>query len=401
MPTDGLSLDVVGRIVLSVLTVVFFALDAFATIAELSFGDASPTKLRYAASTPGGRQALRLLADKKRTISTMRVLSIISQAALSVMLFVLFISSLSPLWLGIVTAGLVDVLTIVVFGEILPSALGVRRPERMASSLAFPVRLFYFLFYPLTSLTGFFTWFTEKTLKVKSRPDMSEKDLQAVVTDVYDEGAIEKEEHDLIQNSLSFDDKTIGKIMTPMDKVVFADNGMTVAKIEHLFIENNYSRMPYLDRGTGAVLGILFQKDFYEMLLTGRKSVKSLVKPALFFSENINASVALKRLQRFRQHIAIVRDRSGNKAVGLLTVEDLVEEIVGEIEDEYDAEDIQKQQAQDMKKKSALAAKAEKKILGSDFEDTTVLPRNAPDYDDDDTSEDEDYNADRNDKGDD
>lgn len=382
MPADMFKLDAVNGSILGVVAFLLLVLDSFATLGERSFSQASETKLRYAASSVGGRVALKLLQHKDRTISTMRVLSILCQASLALILYYIIIASVTPFWLGNVVAVIVLLLAAVILGEIMPYAIGSNRPELTASYLALATRFFYYLLFPFTNLVGFFRWFASHVLKIKEKPDMSERDLQAVVTDVYDEGAIEKEEHDLIQNSLSFDDKTIARVMTPLKNVVYVDSGMTVAQIEHLFIENNYSRVPFFDKDSGQVEGILFQKDFYEMLLTEKKPVATLIKPALFFPDSINASLALKRLQRFRQHIAIVRSQADGKVVGLITVEDLVEEIVGEIEDEYDAEDIQKQQAQELEKKSELAAKAEKRILESNFQDTAIFPRN-DDYDED------------------
>ena len=128
-----------------------------------------------------------------------------------------------------------------------------------------PLNFFVYVLFPLVWLTEGCQDLLGKALKIKPRPEISERDLMAVITDSYDEGAIEKEEHDLIQNSLNFDDKTIERVMTPMGRAVCAaDDTMSVSQIRQLFIDNNYSRMPYIDRASGQVEGIIFQRDFYE-----------------------------------------------------------------------------------------------------------------------------------------
>lgn len=350
-----------------------FFFSVFSTFAEKAFDTASQTKLRYLSGSWSGKQAIKLSAKKEATLETVRVLDVLSQIGLSTCLVILCLDYLPIYWLAILIAVLVSVLANVLFGELLASVWGSRKPEVYAKASAPLVTVFFVLLYPLTMFLGFFKATVSKLLKIKPKPELSERDLKAVVTDVYDEGAIEKDEHDLIQNSLNFDDKTIDRIMTPLKSVVMATTDMDAKAIEKLFIENNYSRMPYLDVHTHQVIGFLYQKDFYEMLLDGKSDVSSQVKPALFFQSNTNASLALRRLQRFRQHMAIVRD-SSNAVIGLITVEDLVEEIVGEIEDESDAEDLEKARTMAMKSQ-AKEAIAEDQKMRADLNDTIILPR--------------------------
>lgn len=370
--------DTVVQIVLSLLIVVFFCFSVISTFAEIAYEEASLTKLRYMSGRPLGRLAIKLSIDRDRTITTSRILSIISNIGISMSLIIIgvkyFYKETMP-WLGPLITILIGVFAIVFFAEIIPTIFAKKSPEKIAVVLAGWVIVFYYLFYPVTSLTKYLTKLFSKIFKIKEKPDISEKDLRDVVTDVYDEGAIEKDEHDLIQNSLSFDDKTINKVMTPFSKVIIAKNDMTIKEIEKIFLDNNYSRVPFLDSKTNEVIGFLLQKDFYEMLLLGKNDINEQIKPALFFPSNINASLALKRLQKFRQQMAIVRKPDTNEVVGIITVEDLVEEIVGEIEDESDAEDIELARKKKLENQNKEAETEEKANESENFEgDSVILP---------------------------
>ncbi len=377
------------EIVLAALVIALFGLAAFATLCERAIDGSSPTKARYLTSKRAGRLLIRLLNRKRRTLDTARLLKVLSVIAMTMIALVLCLGCISPLWLGILIAALVAIVPNLFLSEIFGSALGEKRPERTAAYLAPLLNFFVYVLFPLVWLTEGCQDLLGKALKIKPRPEISERDLMAVITDSYDEGAIEKEEHDLIQNSLNFDDKTIERVMTPMGRAVCADDTMSVSQIRQLFIDNNYSRMPYIDRASGQVEGIIFQRDFYEMLLSGSNDIQEAVKPALFFSAKTNASLALKRLQRFRQHMAVVRDSEG-KAIGLITVEDLVEELVGEIEDESDAEDIQEARMKAMADRAREAVADESDIARKE-DDSAILPDRDEPLDDTDTSEDEDY----------
>lgn len=370
--------ELIIQIVLSILIVLFFVLSVIATFAEIAYEEASLTKLRYMSGRRIGRLAIKLSMNKDRTITTTRILNILGIIGYSMCLIITgvryFYKDTMP-YLGPLVTSFLAVFTIIVFSEIIPAVFARKSPEKTAVLLSGFITCFYYLLYPVTSLTNIFTKLMGKIFKVKEKPDMSEKDLQAVVTDVYDEGAIEKDEHDLIQNSLSFDDKTINRIMTPFSKVVYVTNAMSLKEIENIFLLNNYSRVPYLDAKTGEVLGFLIQKDFYEMILLGSNNLNEQIKPALFFNANVNASLALKRLQKFRQQMALVRDVETKKVVGLITVEDLVEEIVGEIEDESDAEDIELAERKNLESKTKLAESLEKNVEKGDFKsDFEILP---------------------------
>lgn len=374
-----------SSIVLWVVAVVCIALDMFSVIFTKSIELSSPTKARYLSSSFSGRRLIALLSDRSRSVITGRMLSVICKVLAASSITVAFIDLLSPIWVGVVVDFVVAIVAIFTFSELIALPLAMDKPERKAAACSVAFTLFYYLLYPLASIGLFFGRLFSKTLNISSEPEISERDLRAVVTDVYDEGAIEKEEHDLIQNSLNFDDKTVDRVMTPIERATVAYDSMSIGQIRQLFIDNGYSRMPYIDSDTGEVQGVIFQRDFYEMLLSGSTDISEAVKPALFLNSSISASLALKRLQRFRQHMALVRDGDG-KTVGLITVEDLVEELVGEIEDESDAEDIQEETLRAIRTRTSQAARQESEIIHTEEDDDILVH---PETESEEESEDE------------
>lgn len=155
-----------------------------------------------------------------------------------------------------------------------------------------------------------------------------------MVSDLTKEGVLKRTERDLIQNTIRYDDMTVANSMTPREHMTFVKRGERLESIKKMFLETNYSRVPVVNGSPDHVLGIMYRVDFYEMLLAGKKSVPSILKPAFYVNHNDKLSQALKKMQKARQTVAVVRN--GQKIVGLLTMDDIIEELVGEMQDMYD-----------------------------------------------------------------
>lgn len=343
------------------------------TLCEVAYRESSPTKLRFAYSKPQGRIAFRLIQSKDMVIMCNRLLDVLTTIAIVIDALFLGLGATGSDWLAVTLAILIAFLVAVVIGEVVPAAIAAQRPERVAVFMSYPMMAIFYLFYPLTFLFWVFSKAVKKVFHIQNQADVSEKELKALAMDAYREGSIEKEEHDLVLNALNFDDKTIGEIMVPRKNLSTADTSMSLESIERMFEETNYSRIPLLDANGGEFIGILYQKDFYEMRIHGQKGLKAIVKPALYMDASTNCSKALKRFQALRQHIALVRD-SQRHVVGLVTVEDLLEELVGDIDDEYDAEDLERANAAALRKRSDRADLEEALRRKRQFTDTIILP---------------------------
>lgn len=372
---NGTNSNNVGLLIgLIVALVLLCALSFVTTLCEVAYREASPTKLRYYFRKPSGRLALKLVEKKDMVIMCNRLLDVLCTIAIVIVAIQIGTMTLQENfgWLVIFIAVLVAFLVAIVIGEVIPSAIAEQRPEKTAVVCSYLMTGIFYLFYPLTLLFYLFSKLVMKIFHIQAKADVSEKELRQMATDAYREGSIEKDEHDLVLNSLNFDDKTIEMVMVPLRNFSTITDDMSLDEICHIFEETNYSRIPVLDKENKEFVGILHQKDFYEMMLSkGKKDIDEIIKPTLYMNYNTICSTALKRFQALRQHMALVR-RDG-VVVGLITVEDLVEELVGDIEDEYDGEDIEEAKTKRLQARSDRADAQELNRRRGKFTDSVIV----------------------------
>ena len=331
---------------LIVLFILIFC-SAFFSGTETAFTSLNHARLKKLAETKkSAKLALKLSEKYDRVLTTLLIgnnIVNIAAATISTLLFTqLFGSSSGP-----TVSTIVLTIVVLIFGEITPKSLAKEIPEKMAMITVYPLFVFYNLFYPLSKLFDLLKIVINKIFKIgKKAPSLTEEEFKIIVSDIKDEGVLNQNEHDLIQKSIIFDDTVVKKIMTPIDNVVFARKGESLEAIKAMFEENNYSRVPYFDDDTDECLGFLYQKDFYEMLLEDNCSLESLIKTPLFVRETQRIAVTFKKFQKEKLHIALVQN-SSKKIVGIVTMEDILEEIVGNIFDEYDEEEEQIRQLSD------------------------------------------------------
>jgi CBS domain containing-hemolysin-like protein len=164
---------------------------------------------------------------------------------------------------------------------------------------------------------------------------MTEAELLTLVGEVRQEGGINEREENMIRRTIEFDDLTAGHIVTPRAEVTAVDINESPERIERIFIDTGFSRLPVYRESIDAILGIILLKDFFHFVFKEGRSLESILKPAVFVSKSIKISRLLKTLQAKQAHLAVLVDEFGG-TVGIVTLEDIVEELVGEIWDEHD-----------------------------------------------------------------
>lgn len=324
---------------LIVVLVILFVFSAFFSCAETAYTSCSHVRLeRLSLKSKTARTALYLEDHYERLLSTILIgnnIVNIAASTIGTLLFVKTLGSNNGPWVST----LVITLIVLIFGEITPKNISKAMPERIAMICAYPLMVFYWLFFGISFVFDRMMDLLRVVLHLgKKEPTLTEDELKMVVSDIKEEGVINQNEHDLIQKSIAFDDKTVNQIMVPWDKVVKAYDTDTDFEIKNNFEMNNYSRIPYIDKETNEILGFILQKDFYEMLLENNCSRESIIKEPIFFKSGMLIPVAFKKFQKIKQHMAVVVNKN-NEPIGALSMEDILEELVGEIEDEYDAED--------------------------------------------------------------
>lgn len=242
----------------------------------------------------------------------------------------------------------------IVFGELAPKSLAIQFPTKTTFTIALPLKIFFTVFRPVIWLMNGLANFILKMFGIKAihGSDIhSEEELKVIITESQQGGAIEETERDLIQNVFDFDDRRVSNIQTQKKNISAIDISMTPKEALEYAIQEGYSRYPVYEDSIDNIKGLLYTKDIVKHLLSANVnaelSIKNMLRPANYISESAKIKNVLKEFQFKRIQMAIVTNEVGEIA-GIVTMEDILEELVGEIQDEYDNEKpIVEQQAPD------------------------------------------------------
>jgi putative hemolysin len=237
---------------------------------------------------------------------------------------------------------IVALLTLVI-GEIVPRAVAMRHPDRTAEMVAGPLKWVERLERPLVAVVLGLSNFLVKPFGLTASfnaPVITEEEITTLLEASQKEGIIEEDEKDIIRNVISFGDTSVHTVMTPRIDMKAADVSMLLGRLINLIVDCGHSRIPLYDGNIDNIIGIVHAKDLLPSLARGDSSVdlRTLVRSPFFVPENKRVDDLLDEFRRSNSQMAIVQDEYGGTA-GLVTIEDLLEELVGEIQDEYDVEE--------------------------------------------------------------
>jgi CBS domain containing-hemolysin-like protein len=236
--------------------------------------------------------------------------------------------------------GLITVLHIV-FGELAPKSLAIRFPLETTMAVSLPMKLFYFIFRPFIWLLNGFANFILKLIGIRPVTDQdihTEEELRLLLTESEEGGAIKQSEHELIQNVFEFDDRIVKQVMVPRTKISAIDIELTNDEIIDRILDENYSRMPVYEESLDNIIGIIHAKDLLKVIRQNRfNGIRELLRPVHYIPASKRINELLREFQTQHIQMAIVTSEHGGTA-GLVTMEDIIEELVGEIQDEYDEE---------------------------------------------------------------
>ncbi len=229
------------------------------------------------------------------------------------------------------------VMTVVVlmFGEITPKTIVKHVPEKFCNFAAPIINALTIVFKPLTFLFKLWQDLLAKTFKNEDEQGMTEEDLITIIEEAEEEGGIDEDESTLIKSAIEFNELEVGDIFTPRIDITAIEAGATKDEIAQIFSESGYSRVPIYENDLDNVMGIVYYKDFFTTAHKTSVPVADIIKPVIYVTKTQKISDLLKDLQEKQLHMAIVTDEYGSTA-GIVTLEDILEEIVGEIWDEHD-----------------------------------------------------------------
>ena len=222
----------------------------------------------------------------------------------------------------------------------MPKSLAKENSENFSVLMAAPLSAFMFI---TTPLIWIFTGIKDLAVKLigtkENSPSVTEEELKYIIEEIEDEGVLEEQESDLVRSALDFDEITINEILVPRVSIAAAEISDDVDDIRDLFIQTKYSRIPVYEKDIDHIVGVIHQSDFFEMYVSkGKKDIEKIMGEPIYISENMKISETLKLMQKKKMHMAVVLDQHGGTE-GICTLEDIIEELVGEIYDESDEED--------------------------------------------------------------
>lgn len=237
--------------------------------------------------------------------------------------------------LGTTVSTIVLTLVVLIFGEISPKSMAKRSPESFVLFSAPIINFLRIIFAPLSFLFNKWQKLLGKIFKSKDDAGITEEELVSIIEEAEESGDIDENESELIKSAIEFNDLEVGDIFTPRIDITALPADADRETVEKQFSESGYSRIPVYEDDLDNIVGILYHKDYYMAGFDKSKSIKEILKPVIFVTKTQKINDVLKDLQEKQLHLAIVTDEYGSTA-GLVTLEDIVEEIVGEIWDEHD-----------------------------------------------------------------
>ncbi|MGN1114039.1 MAG: hemolysin family protein [Oscillospiraceae bacterium] len=353
------------------LIILCLIISGFCSSTETAFSAVNRIRLKNFAQSgnKNAKKALKIIDNFDKSLTTILVMNNIVNIASSSIATVLFTEKFGSGSVGIAT--LVMTVLVLIFGEIIPKSLAKESSESFSMFMAPALSVCMFI---LTPITRVFMAIKNLVAKIavrnkKNAPSVTEEELKYIIEEIEDEGVLEEQESDLVRSALEFDEITIDQILVPRVNIIGIDIETPIDQIKQIILENPYSRFPVYEGTIDSIEGVIHQADFFKLYFSGGKNIKSIITKPLYISENKHISEALSEMQKEKVHMAIVVDQYGGTE-GICTLEDILEELVGEIYDESDAEDTS------FVKKSDSLYEVSPELSINDFLDRLDLPEN-------------------------
>ncbi len=319
--------DVISQVIILVLLILF---SAILSAAEAAFVNFNKSRLKNIAINGNKNLVLELDDNYENLMSTILILGTLFKiSAASLEIYILL------KYLNIFLSTAIAVLTILFIVEVLPKGLAKFAPEKHAVFYAPILKPLVILCTPINFFLASLKTIFYKAFKTEVQPSMTEDELITMIDEVENEGVINKNESDLIRSAIEFSETVVEDIYTPRIDIVGIDEDESLDEIREKFLISGFSRLPVFRGDMDNIIGVLHEKDFYQALNRKEKDIRKLISKILYVTPNKKISELLKELQLSKAHMAVVIDEYGGTE-GLVTMEDIIEELVGEIWDEHD-----------------------------------------------------------------
>ncbi|MBM6664155.1 HlyC/CorC family transporter [Flavonifractor plautii] len=319
-----------------VILIVLVILSAYFSATETAFTSLNRIRLKSKADAGNRRAALalRLVDQYDNLLSTILVGNNIVNLSASSLATVFFTEGLR-LQNGAVISTAVITIVVLIFGEVSPKSLAKEYPESFAMFSAPIMRILMVILTPVNFLFSLLKKLLSMVFHKEGDSGITEEELVTMVDQAEIEGGLDQHESKLIRSAIEFNDMEVDEILTPRVDIVAVEDTDSMDDIAQAFAESGYSRLPVYHEDIDDIIGVIHEKDFHAARYRGQTDVKGITGPMLYTTGNTKISELLRILQREKAHMVIVVDEYGGTE-GLVTLEDIVEELVGEIWDEHD-----------------------------------------------------------------
>lgn len=322
---------------ISLIIIVFCVImSAYFSATETAFSSLNRIRIKNMADKGNKKAALvmKMSENYDSMLSTILIGNNIVNIAATSLATVLFVNMLGD-DAGPTVSTIVTTVVVLVFGEVSPKSIAKESPEKFAMFSAPLLKVLMVILTPFNFLFAQWKKLLSHLFKTEGNRTVTEEELLTIVEEAEQEGGIDEQEGTLIRSAIEFTEQEAIDILTPRIDITAVSMGTSKDEIAEIFADTGYSRLPLYEENIDHIVGIIYQKDFHNYVYRTDKEISSIVRPALYIAKNKKIGELLKELQKEKLHIAVVLDEYGG-TIGIVTLEDILEELVGEIWDEHD-----------------------------------------------------------------
>ena len=332
--------DSIGLIIVMV---ILLALSAFFSATEMAFSTFNRIRMKGMAQSGNKRAALVMKYDDnyEKMLNSVLIGNNIINISLSSIATVFFVDIFSKMdpesaqSIGATVSTVVITIAVLIFGEISPKIIAKSNADKVALGFVRIVNGIIIILTPLSIIFGAWSKLVMKVFKSKDQNTVTEEELMTIVDEAEEDGTIESNEGDLIRSAIEFTDVSAGDILTPRVDICAISKDDSIEDIAKTFMESAYSRLPVYGEDMDDIIGILHEKDFFVAYHNNNKTITKHIQKPVHVSEHIKIDDLLQVLKTKKTHMAIVVDEFGG-TMGIVTMEDIIEELIGDVFDEHD-----------------------------------------------------------------
>lgn len=317
--------------------IILIAFSAFFSATETAYSSVNRIRLKSMAEngSNGAKTALNVLKKYDKALTTILIGNNIVNIATSSIATLICVALVGEAY-GSVVATVAVTIIVLTFGEVLPKSIAKDHAETLCVAIGGVLSFFMFIFTPFSALFILLKKGISRIFTKKQSVSVTEEELIAIIDEIEDEGVLEEQESNLVRSALEFDEITVDEIITPRVSITGVEVYESAENVSEIFLKEEYSRMPVYEKTLDNIIGIINEKEFFKHYMEDKNfPIRSIIQEATYVPHLLKIPEVLKIMQKTKAHMCVVLDQHGG-TLGIVTLEDVLEELVGEIWDEND-----------------------------------------------------------------